>query len=906
MRNIETLQTLVLTLARYGENPAIITLQRERLETWSFSHLVHLSRRLATGLTEAGVTPGAHVLLFSPSGPEWVVACFALFVMGAVPVLVDAQIGEEDLQHVLHDCQAEWCFTTAHLATRLVGPQYPKQVVLLGEEQDQPQSWRRYLTDSINQFLKPKTDDPAVLFYTSGTTGAPKGVPLTHHNITANLEALLQLGLIHREERFLLPLPLHHVYPFTIGMLAPLAVGVPVIFPFSLTGPQLLRALHEGQATVLIGVPRLYTALYTAIETRVQQRSRIVVRIFDHLLAISITLQRQLGFSLGRWVFAPLRRQIAPRLRAVVSGGAALDPDLAWKLSGLGWQVAGGYGLTETSPILTFYSPGENCFDSVGRPLPGVSLRIAPPEPSSQYGEVLAQGPNVFTGYYNLPEKNVEAFTADGYYRTGDLGYFDNDGYLHVVGRASSMIVLPNGENIWPEDIEDILAQGLQIREVGILVTDSRLVALIVPEVDLLHTHKPEEIPQLIRQAIEQQQQRIPSHRQIRDYAITFDPLPRTHLGKIRRHQLAKRYQQAKQQDETIVTPRGPLPVAFMSPEDQQLMEEPTAKAVWAWLTRRFPQARLTPDTHLRLDLDIDSLAWLNLTLELRESIGVVLTEEAIGRIVTTRDLLREAIEAEQIATKGESPLETLRHPEKILSKEQQAWLQPPGLLVRAFGFFLVALDRLLMYRVFQLTVHGYEHLPQHGPFLLLPNHISLLDPPALVAALSKKYLRLTYWGGWTGIMFSNPVMRLVSRAIRVVAIDPEHGPLSSIAFAIAALRGGYNLVWFPEGGISRSGRLQRFRPGIGLILSVQPVPIIPVWITGSAKALPPDTRQLRPHPITITFGASIPFEEIQQLGQGNQPESIAERLYHHMAAFEEQLLQEETRSQQSSLSQSR
>jgi long-chain acyl-CoA synthetase len=409
-----------------------------------------------------------------------------------------------------------------------------------------------------------------------------------------------------------------------------------------------------------------------------------------------------------------------------------------------------------------------------------------------------------------------------------------------------------------------------------------------------LPTHTPEEISQFIRQAIEQQQQRLPSHRQIRDYAITFDPLPRTHLGKIRRHQLAQRYQQAKQQAATPVTPQGPLPVALMSLEDQQLLEEPTAKAVWDWLTRRFPQARLTPDSHLRLDLDIDSLAWLNLTLELREFIGVLLTDEAISRIITIRDLLRETLEAERITITGESPLEALRHPEKLLTKEQQSWLQPPGFLVRAFGLFLVALNRLLMYRIFRLKVHGYEHLPQHGPFLLLPNHISLLDPPALVAALSKKHLRLTYWGGWTGIMFSNPLMRLVSRATRVVAIDPEHGPLSSIAFAIAALRGGYNLVWFPEGGISRSGRLQHFRPGIGLILSVQPLPVIPVWITGSAKALPPDTWRLQPHPITITFGEPIPFEEIQQLGWNNQPEHLAEKLYHHMRTLEEKLQDED------------
>src|SRR5262249_38688004 len=161
---------------------------------------------------------------------------------------------------------------------------------------------------------------------TSGTTGAPKGVPLTHRNLTANLSVLLDLGLLAQTDRLLLPLPLHHVYAFTIGMLMPLAMGIPIVLPASLTGPEILRALHVGQVTGIIGVPRLYEALHTAIETRVRQSGRVMAAVFHSALAFSVILRRRFGWSVGQRLFASLHKQLAPHLRVVASAGAALDP----------------------------------------------------------------------------------------------------------------------------------------------------------------------------------------------------------------------------------------------------------------------------------------------------------------------------------------------------------------------------------------------------------------------------------------------------------------------------------------------------------------------------------------------------------------------------------------------------
>jgi long-chain acyl-CoA synthetase len=199
----------------------------------------------------------------------------------------------------------------------------------------------------------------------------------------------------------------------------------------------------------------------------------------------------------------------------------------------------------------------------------------------------------------------------------------------------------------------------------------------------------------------------------------------------------------------------------------------------------------------------------------------------------------------------------------------------------------LFGLDRLLMRGAFRLTVRGLAHLPEQGPFILTPNHVSLLDPLAIAAALPGQHLGRTYWGGWTGIMFTNLLMRLVSRATGVVPIDPRRGPLSSLAFGAAALKGGHNLVWFPEGERSRSGELQRFRPGIGLVLGAQRVPAVPVWIAGSYEALPRGKWWPRLRPIVVTFGEPVGPEELQGQGAGDRPhECIAAALHDRVAAL--------------------
>ncbi len=891
MRTVETLQDIVRGLAQRGDRPAIIAMRRHRVETWSGAGLSDRAERLAAGFLEAGLKPGMHAILFASSRPEWIATCFGLILAGAVPVPIDTQMTDRDLAVVLEDSQAKWIFTTTGLLRRLddIEASHDRIRVLLDGEPTDPRDWRRYLAERPRELPKASAEDRAVLFYTSGTSGPPKGVPLTHRNVASNLKSLIDVKLVDARDRVLLPLPLHHVYPFSIGIFIPLNSGSAIVLPFSLTGPQILRAMQEGKATALVGVPRLLHALDAAIHARIGQGGRVASAVFGAALRLSVAARRSMGWRLGRILFRPLHKRFAPQLRLVASGGSAIDGALAWRLEGLGWAVATGYGLTETSPLLALTVTDDRRPESTGRPLKGVDLRIADPEEEATHGEVQAKGPNVFAGYHNLPEKTREVFTEDGYFRTGDLGYLDKDGFLYLVGRASSLIVLPGGENVRPENVEEALERGEHIREAGVLEYSDRLVALVVPEHDAVHSEESHRsLVEAIREEVHQQNRGLPTHHRIADYVIVHDPLPRTRLGKLRRYLLKDRYEEVIRQGGREVKETGPVPIDRMAAEHRQLLEDPVVRKVWDLLCVRFADVRLSPESNVQLDLGIDSMEWLNLTLEIRQKTGADLEPEAIAKVETVADLLQQSAEADQDAAPPEDMVELLAKPEELLSVGERHWVEPCSAPTRAFGGLLMMVNRHAMMRHYhRIRVEGVERIPRQGPVLFAPNHRCLLDPSAISAAMPRDVLARTYWAGFTGIMFDNAFMRMISRAVRVVPVAGVGGTVTSLAFGVAILQRGNNLVWFPEGSRSPDGRLHRLQLGVGLLLLAQPVPVVPVWVQDSDGVLPSQVRTFQRRTMEVTFGDPVDPEQLRSEGEGeNAEQRIVKGLTRHLEAL--------------------
>ncbi len=885
---VKTLDRLDERLAAQGEREAVRSLRSG--DSWSFAELARASSALANGLIARGVEVNEPIVLLAPNEAEWPLAVLAMLRARAVPVPLDPLMGHEDLAHAIEDSGAERILTTGDrldFLEEVLGDSLGRYDVALLDDsgRDDRPGWRSLCRDEPAEATPAEPEDRCVLFYTSGTTGPPKGVPLSHRNLASNLQALLDEALFGSRERVVTPLPLYHVYPFMIGLLAPLAAGSAVIFPAGLSGPQIVEALRAGEATALIGVPRLYDALFAGIRGRVA-RNRLAAALFDGLLASSTAVVRATGWRIGRVLFAPLRRKLGPDLRIVASGGAKLEPALAWRLEGLGFLVLSGYGLTETSPLVTFNPPGKARLETAGRPMDAVEVRIHEPDQQGT-GEIWVRGPNVFSGYHKLPDKSAEVLDEEGWFHTGDRGRLV-EGYLEVGARESELIVLGGGQNVVPERVEAELARHPALKEVAILERQNRLAALVVLDPGALSMDGSEELQEQVSQAVKAAGRALAGYARPSEVAVLRGALPRTPLGKLRRHLLPELFEEARQGR----TPRR----GRLRPEDEALLREDAAAQVWQWLRERYGEDAVDMDAHPQLDLGIDSLDWVTVTMELDERYGIQLPEETVGRVESVRDLLAAAVEARR----GTTPGRATRLDPDALAAEQKRLLDPAGRPMTALAALLRGFNRLIMRSLFSLRVQGLEHLPRDRKVIFAPNHASYLDPMALAAALDRDRLRNTYWAGLPVLVFR--LLRRLSgdralRALQVLPIDPARAPTTALNLGLAALATDHDLVWFPEGQRSPDGKLQDFRPGVGHLARHAGVPLLPVHISGSFEAWPVGRLLPRPGRLTVRFGAPLEPEsaEVPAAGaaetdsaDGETAEALVSRLRERVAALGE------------------
>jgi len=868
---------LVRDLALRDRHTAVIVFAGEDSETWDSATVADEALRLARGLRDTGVGTGKRVALWAPNSPGWIIVALAVLSVGGVVVPVDDLADAEQLKAALVSSAAQVIFTTArHLeSSGEILRTHAARVILVDEDSGEGQlatGWRSLLGERTPDLLAPAPDEPAVLSWTSGTTGSPKAFLLTHRNIATNIEALQKLNVVGPRDRALLPLPLHHAYPFVVGMLTTLTIGTAIVLPGGTTGPILVRAMRDAEVTIVIGVPRLYDAIWTALETRVATRGQAVRFLWRALLQSASLVQRSSGLRLGRLLFAPVRRGIAPRLRLLVSGGSRLERETEDRLEALGWTVLSGYGLAETASLFTGNRPGARRPGSVGRPLADGKARIVGPDEAG-VGEIELHGSSITKGYLDNPEANQAAFTANGWYRTGDLGFVDRGGFLFVTGRAKEVLVLGGGKKVAPEDLEPIYGAAPEIAEVAVLEDKGALVALVRPDRAKLHDRGATNLRDGIRVILAEKARDLPSWQRLSGFALTEQPLPRTRLGKYQRFLLPALYAEAL----AGATRRA---AHMLTPEDMTLMRDPTAEAVWTLLRERYPEEALDLDVDLALDLNVDSFGWMEIAVALQERLDIHLSETDIAGLRTIGELLRFAIER-RIGART-APL----HEEATTATDFDRWLAPTGALLKTLALALYGLNRLLMRGLFRLHVSGAEKLPEGGAFVITSNHVSDLDGLAIAAALPWSQFRRLYWAGDLVRMFSNPLNRLFCRAIHVIPVDANH-PGAVLEAGRRVLRAGGVQVWFPEAWRSPDGMLQRFLPGIGQLLLRSGALAVPAFIEGAFEALPRGRRVPKVHQITVVFGHPDPVDVLRVAGTGRTDEErIASALRQRVAAL--------------------
>jgi long-chain acyl-CoA synthetase len=856
-----TLRTLIREIAARGAHPALQWIDREKVAALSSAELADLAHRLAAGLIREGIAAGEPILLIAPNSAAWVVARLAVGAAGGVAVALDDLASEAEIAETLRLIPARRAFAAARhmpVLRRLAGDRL--DVVALDENaQDSPvegaRPWRSLLADAATPLPDLDASADAMIVTTSGTTGAPKHFALTTANIWANLRVLVGECLVGPRDRVLMPLPLHHVYPLVVGLLTPLHGGATVVLTESAGGPDVLKALRLAKPTAIVGVPRLYAAVVAGLEARIAGAGRLAVMAYRTALTASAWMRRTFGLNLGRVVFGALRRRIGSELHLLVSGGAHLEPDVLWPLVGLGFEVRSGYGLAETASIFTGNVPRRERLGSEGRPFEGGELRIAEPNEDG-IGEIQLRGPNVFSGYRDNDEANRTAFTADGWFRTGDLGRVDADRFLYVTGRTKEVLVLGGGKKVNPEALEKHYGANPALQEIAILERDGALVALVVPDMKAVREigGKPEDV---VRVALAEAARALPSYQRTAGFALARESLPRTRLGKLRRFLLPELYER------TLRGGTRPAPGAPTA-EDLALIEGPRARQIWSLLAQRYPQAPLSPRANLQLDLGIDSLEWVSLLLVIEQRFGWRLPEDEIGHIETVRDLLTLA-EREGGAPAPTAPIDT-------------RWIEPTGPLLTTVGAAFYWIGRILMRTLFRVSATGRENVPAHGSFILVANHASDLDALAFAAALPLATMRRIYWGGASRLGVGGRLAPFW-RAIHVMPVD-ERLPAATLALPVAVLKRGDCLAWFPEGWRTPDGRMLAFQPGIGRIVAETGATVIPAFISGSFEALPRDRRVPRLHPIRIRFGRPIAANVLADQGHGTtEYERIADAL---------------------------
>ncbi len=902
-----SLTGLIELIADRGDATAVLVDDGERMRELSAGIIGARATAIARGLVAHNVSPGKRIGLFAPNGPEWIIARLAIGAAGAVCVPIDPLAAADEVAMIVRASSMTRLFVGGEQAALLAGIDVAGlgEIVVMEDgagatEAIDATGGPGSLTLSALEKNAPAkaalpslvAGQPAMMVFTSGTTGTPKCFTLSYANIEANVRAIAGTGLIGGSDRLLVPLPLHHVYPFVIGVLVPLWTGAVIVLPQAPQGPAIVRALQKSEATIMIGVPRLYQALVAGIEAQARARGSAAGRAFTALLALSVAARRRLGLRLGRMLFAAVHARFGGSLRLMVSAGAKLEATVIWKIEGLGWELLTGYGLAETASAFTGNVPGSKRIGSEGRPLSDGAVRIAPRNIDAPnavasgssggkgHGEIELKGPSVFSGYLDNPEANAQAFTADGWFRTGDFGSIDTDGFVYVTGRVKEMIVLGGGKNVFPEDLERVYGETPYFAEVAVLERDGDLVGLIVPDPDAVRSGGYASLDDVVRVTLASKAQALASHQRLSGYAISREPLPRTRLGKYQRFLLPELYERAQRGEARPAAPAEP------GEEDRALLAEPAAAATWALLKERYADRRLSMDANPQLDLGIDSLEWLGLGMALEAATGRALEPEQLAAAETVRDLVRlvaAAPQAEDLEAGAERGSLKPANQEEIEASARR-WLAPVGASTWLLGQCLDLVNRALLRTVFRLQVAGRDRLPARGPFLIVANHVSDLDPPVLAAALPRAILRNVYWSGDRDRLFASAFSRGFCRAAHIFPVD-ERNAAATLAMAEAVLDGGHGLVWFPESWRSPDGRLQPFRPGVGALLGRRPVPVVPACIDGTFAAMPRTRRLPRPHPVSVRFGPVIDPGRLD-VSADAEPAAIAAALRDAVAAL--------------------
>ena len=768
------------------------------------------------------------VIIFMENRPELLFSFLGIWNKQGTCVCLDGGFSGEELTYYIKDCKPKYIFTSrvnyeaAAKGLELAGMENSVEILVVD---DIPVD---YTGDDLTIEIEDKYFVSLIL-YTSGTTGNPKGVMLMFDNILINMEGLDEYKMFRTTDRVLALLPMHHIFPLLGAGVVPLGKGATIVFLKEVSSQAMVEALQKYKITFIIGVPKLWEMLHKKIMEKING-GKITKFIFK--LAEKINSK-----NFSRKIFKKVHDGFGGNIRFFVSGGSKLDPQVSRDFLTLGIDVCEGYGLTETSPMISFTPTDEVVPGSAGKILTGVTVKIA------DDGEILAKGRNVMKGYYGRPDATAEVIDKDGWFHTGDLGEIKN-GLLYVTGRKKEMIVLSNGKNINPIEIEQwIMANTDLIKEMVIMDYEDKLTAVIYPDFYKLHEEGITNITETFKKGvIDKYNKQAASYKKVLDVKIVQEELPKTKIGKIRRFMLKDVINKKEEKVQNIVEP---------STEEY--------KNISAFL-KSIKNKPIIPNAHLELDLGLDSLDTVELLSHIEGTFGVKIDEQTFVEHCTV-EKLAEYVEKHSNEMMNDTQMDW----KEILSKDTEGELPKSNGIGKIIKFILKPAFLFFV----KVKKEGLENIEKNEPVIFAGNHQSFLDGFIVNQAVPNSVLDKTYY--FADIKhFKKGYMKFMGENSNIIFVDINKNLVNSLQMLSKALRSGKNIVIFPEGTRTRDGKINNFKKFFAILSKELNIPIVPFVLDGAYEAYPPSSKYPKGGDVKVKFlekiyPADMSYEEITE-----------------------------------------
>ena len=850
---------------------------------YTYGEMLDAIRSIAFRLENEGIQFGDRVALIAENHPRWAICYFGVLFRGAVCVPVDPHGEIETITNFFENSETKMAFIGEEFKQEFqkieenLGRKVP--AVVLQDNQttngfENFSDWAKTErpSDFDKQPLPAKPEDLALLMYTSGTTGKPKGVALTHGNIFYETNGCQEVMNISENEVVLSVLPLFHVFAQVVNLWVIASIGGTICYVEELTPGELEKAFKTGEITLLTGVPRIWYLFHKKVFDKVKNESKAVQTLFAQMLKTNYFLRKNFNVNLGKKFFSKVHDGFGGNLDVTISAGSRFDEKIAKDYYALGFSMIQGYGLTETSGAVTSTRFEDNVVGSVGKPVNYAEVKLGSQREDGA-GEVLIKGKMVFGGYYKNEEATKEAFTEDGWFKSGDLGKFDENGHLFIVGRSKDVIVLPSGKNIHPEDLEVHYSKSPLVEEICVLgVKDEssdmagaeKLVAAVVPDFEYLKANNIANSREAVRYDLEGLGRELPEYQRVRDYFVRAEPLPRTATRKIKRFEVAKEIAEGKfASSELKATKKWEL-----NGESSKLIESNAGKAVVSAIKQNTKDVEtIHPEMNLEIDLGLDSLSRAEVFASLENAFSIEFETDEAAQALTVGEVIK-LTEKEAGETASAEIVPTDFNWGKIVREADENLPEIQGALekrtfVTAFLVVVFKSFAFISKILFGLEIKGAEKLNKmKRPFLICPNHQSFLDPFLVSSASSYELLRNTFAVGATQF-FNSSFMRFIAQILNVVPIDLDMQLLRSMKAGAVGLKHGKALLIFPEGERGFDGELLPFRKGAAILAAELDVPIMPVAIDGAYKVWGRKSKNISFSKIKIQFGEPFLPKEV-------------------------------------------